>query len=346
MFPEESDKALAFLARLAREFTALLHLPALVDHVLEALHVEVGFDSCTVALLDDRDPQRLTIVGATGIRANFRGLTIPRGHGLNWVVMETGVPLLVPDMHADPRVYRRDDRVRSGIYAPLVAGSRPIGVLSAHHSRVQGFTQGDLNLLMVVARYLAGAFEVARLHEQLRTLASTDTLTGLLNRRSFLEQLRTELERTQRTRHPVSVALLDLDAFKAINDRYGHATGDAVLVQVARRLRQNIRAYDCVGRFGGDEFIVMFPETAQEGAAAILRRLRYMDISGVGTDGAGDVRFRLSVSWGLATCPEDGVDQAQVLHVVDQRLYAMKGERGPGASRYGTGCADLGPPRN
>lgn len=334
IFPEESDKALAFLARLAQEFTALLHLPALVDHVLEALHAEVGFDSCTVALLDERDANSLTIVGATGIRANFRGLTIPRSHGLNWVVMETGAPLLVPDMQADPRVYRRDNRVRSGIYAPLVAGTRPIGVLSAHHGQVHGFTQADLNLLTVVARYLAGAFEVARLHEQLRTLAATDTLTGLMNRRSFLEQLRAELERTRRTCHPVSVALLDLDSFKVINDRYGHATGDAILVQVARWLRQNIRAYDHVGRFGGDEFIVMFPETSMEGASAILRRLRYVDVSGVVADGAGDARFRLSLSWGVATSPDDGLDQTQVLHVADQRLYAMKGQ-----GRTAGGCS-------
>ncbi len=165
--PERSEKALAFLARLAGEFTAVLHLQELVDRVLESLREALGFDSCTIALLDDVSPDILTMVGAAGIRAQFRGLTIPRGHGVTWAVMEAGTPLYVPDMDADPRIYRRDPKVKSGIYAPLTARGRSIGVLSAHRGQVDAFTPQDLDLLTVVARYLAGAFEVARLHERL-----------------------------------------------------------------------------------------------------------------------------------------------------------------------------------
>jgi PAS domain S-box-containing protein len=170
--PVERDKALAFLARLASEFTAVLGLSGLVDRVLESLREEVGFNSCTIGLLDERDRDALRIVGANGIRADFRGLIIPRGHGLNWAVIESGAPLYVPDMQADPRVFRRLEPVRSGIYAPLIVEGRPIGVLSAHRSEAHAFTADDLDLLTVAARYLAGAFEVARLHEQLEHRAA------------------------------------------------------------------------------------------------------------------------------------------------------------------------------
>jgi PAS domain S-box-containing protein len=173
-----SEAALAFLARLANEFTAVLHLQELVDRVLESLREALGFDSCTIALLDDASPDVLAMVGAAGIRASFRGLTIPRGHGVTWAVMEAGTPLYVPDMDADPHIYRRDPKVKSGIYAPLTLRGRSIGVLSAHRGQVDAFTPQDLDLLTVVARYLAGAFEVARLHEEAERLAAVLESSG------------------------------------------------------------------------------------------------------------------------------------------------------------------------
>ncbi len=162
----EPDKALRLLAHMAGEFTSVLNMQDLIKHVLASLRDEVGFDSCTIGLLDQSDPDVLTLAGAAGLRADFQGLIIPRGHGLNWAVMESCKPLRVPDMHADPRIFRRDDRIRSGIYAPLTVHGRAIGVLSAHRGEVDAFSQKDLDLLTVVARYLAGAFEVARLYEE------------------------------------------------------------------------------------------------------------------------------------------------------------------------------------
>ncbi|HEX4836885.1 MAG TPA: GAF domain-containing protein, partial [bacterium] len=176
---------------------AVLSLPNLVTRVLDSLRDEFGFDSCTVALLDEHNPDVLTLVGGTGIRTGFLGLVIPQGQGLHWAVMEAKAPLYVPDMHADPRVFRREERIRSGIYAPLVVQSRPIGVLSAHRGRVDAFPASDLNLLTIVAGYLAGTFEVARLYEetdrrlhQLQALREIDrAITGSLDVRVTLNVL-------------------------------------------------------------------------------------------------------------------------------------------------------------
>jgi diguanylate cyclase (GGDEF)-like protein len=315
------DKSLTFLSRLATEFTAVLDLSDLLEHVMRVLREETGFDSCSLAIVDDRNPDFLVIRAASGIRENFLGLAVPRHEGLHGVVMQSGAPLLVPDMHADPRVFRREDRIRSGIYAPLTVGRRQIGVLGAHRARIDAFTKVDLDLLTVVARYLTGAIEVARLHEQLKELAATDALTGLANRRCFLDRLVGEISRTRRTGRSLSVVLVDLNGFKAVNDACGHAKGDETLIRVAETLAQSVRVSDLAARFGGDEFVLMLPETTVEQAEEVVSRL---DLSGVPLPEQADPCMRLTFSWGMASFPKDGDDPERLLHVADSRLYEMK----------------------
>ncbi len=316
-----ADKSLTFLSRLATEFTAVLSLSDLLEHVMRVLREETGFDSCSLAIVDDRNPDFLVIRAASGIRENFLGLAVPRHTGLHGVVMQSGAPFMVPDMHGDPRVFRREDRIRSGIYAPLTVGRRQIGVLSAHRERIDAFTQADLDLLTVVARYLTGAIEVARLHEQLKELAATDALTGLANRRCFLDRLVAEIARTRRTGRAVSVVLIDLDGFKAVNDAYGHAKGDETLIRVAETLARSVRASDLAARFGGDEFVMMLPETMPDQAEEILSRFDLLEIPMPDQEG---VPARLTFCYGIASFPNDGDDPERLLQVADGRLYAMK----------------------
>ncbi|HYM91696.1 MAG TPA: sensor domain-containing diguanylate cyclase [bacterium] len=315
------DKSLVFLSRLATEFTAVLSLPDLLEHVMRVLREETGFDSCSLAIMDDRNPEFLIVRAASGIRENFLGLALPRGKGLHGVVMQTGASLIIPDMHADPRVFRREDRIRSGIYAPLSVGRRPIGVLSAHREQVGAFTQLDLDLLTVVARYLTGAIEVARLHEQLKELAATDALTGLANRRSFLTRLLSEIARARRAERCVSIAIIDLDGFKVINDACGHAKGDETLIQVAEAIARNVRTSDLAARFGGDEFVLLLPETTAGQAGEILGRLSGLKVPLSEPDGPCHT---LNFSWGIAMFPDDGSDPERLLQVADSRLYSMK----------------------
>jgi diguanylate cyclase (GGDEF)-like protein len=312
------------------EFTAVLSLSDLLEHVMRVLREETGFDSCSLALVDGRNPDFLVIRAASGIRENFQGLAIPRHIGLHGVVMQTGAPLMVRDMHRDRRVFKREERIRSGIYAPLTVGRRQIGVLSAHRERRNAFTQADLDLLTVVARYLTGAIEVARLHEQLKELAATDALTGLANRRSFFERLVAEIARSRRSGWVVSVVLIDLNGFKAVNDAYGHAKGDETLIRVAESLSRSVRASDLAARFGGDEFVLMFPETMPDRAEEILRRVELLEMPMPGQEGGP---ARLTFAYGTASFPTDGDDPGRLLQAADNRLYAMKkqlaGDGGP-----------------
>jgi len=316
----EPKKVLAFLAHLANEFTAVLKMTDLIERVVNGLEHEVGFESCTIGLIDEQDPDALVLVGTAGLRRDARGLRIPRGRGLNWLVIEQNAPLHVPDMRHERRQFVHYDDVGSGIFAPLVVDGRPIGVLSAHRREVNAFTQVDLHVLSVVAQYLGGAFAAARLHEQVLVQAVTDALTGVLDRRAVLEACDRAIVRHQETHRACVLALVDVDRFKHLNDRLGHVHGDAVLVQTAAALQRGIRPHDIVGRFGGDEFIVLLPQTDERGAARILEPLREITVT---TTRVAAVH-RLSLSWGLAVYPRDGGACGTLIAAADARLYESK----------------------
>ena len=315
------DKALAFLARLASEFTMVLSLPDLLEHVLRVLREDTGFDSCAIALLGDDAPHQFVIRAASGLQRVYLGLVVPSTKGVYGDVYASGVPRRVAEMQGEVRTFHHGPIVRSGIYTPLTVRGRTIGVLSAHRREPDAFTDGDLNLLTVVARYLAGAIEVANLHEQLKALAATDALTGLANRRLFLDRLTLEIKRVRRTGGGLVVAILDLNGFKRVNDTMGHAAGDRTLVTVALHLSKQIRGTDLVARFGGDEFMLLLPNTTHTQAERVLDRLGAAAISVPDETGG---RIPLGFSWGIAAWPEDGDDPETLIGEADARLYVMK----------------------
>jgi diguanylate cyclase (GGDEF)-like protein len=318
-----SAKALGILARLASDFTTVLSLPDLLEHVIRVLHEETEFDSSAISLIDAHDPNVLRILATSGLRNVSRGDAFPRGKGFGWVCIDSGKPLIVPDMLADPRGYRPQPAIRSGMWAPLLVHGRIIGLVSAFRGTPNAFAETDLNLLTVVARYLAGAIEVARLYDQLKELAAIDSLTGLANRRCFLERLHSEIARSRRAGSLLSVAIIDLDGFKAVNDAFGHIVGDDVLRQVAQALKSAARESDLVARFGGDEFVLIFPESTQAGVQRVLRDWQIPEIPVLN----GGSRASIEFSWGAATWPDDGPDSAALLQVADTRLYSMKQAR-------------------
>jgi diguanylate cyclase (GGDEF)-like protein len=321
--PDGADKALEFLARLAREFTAVLSLSHLVAQVLESLRDAAGFGSCIIGLIDERDPDLLTIVGATGLCECARDAVIPHGHSLLWATVDAGAPLSSPDVHADARGPGHGQPGHAGIYAPLLAGGRAIGAIGAHRSAAGAFDTQDLDLLVLLATYLGGAFEAARMHERVAELAFADPLTELPNRRALLDRLGVEVVRSRRTGRPFAIALADLDGFKAVNDRHGHAAGDAALRQVARMFQRQIRGYDMAARYGGDEFVLLFPDTSAEAAEKILTRFREIPCASASSARSAS----LTLSWGIAAHPRDGDSAGTLLAAADARLYAMKGAR-------------------
>ena len=172
-----------------------------------------------------------------------------------------------------------------------------------------------------VLRAQTGAAE-ALLVEQ-RRLALTDPLTQLPNREALNGQLSREEERYRRYGRPLSLAVCDIDRFKAVNDRYGHATGDAVLREVAACLRESLRETDFVARFGGEEFVILLPETAPEQAAGALDTVR-MAVAARRVECRGAAPLSVTVSFGVA-CFGEGDDAERVFIRADAALYQAKG---------------------
>jgi diguanylate cyclase (GGDEF)-like protein len=173
----------------------------------------------------------------------------------------------------------------------------------------------------LVAGLLVGGMRerIAGLLDRLSEAASTDALTGLLNRRAFEEAFATELERARRDGRPLSVLVGDLDGFKLVNDRGGHQVGDEALRRLARELERWKRRVDVVARVGGEEFALLVPGTGDEGAFSLADRIRLAV-----RETFADDPVPLTISFGIATFPDHADDEAGVLRGADQALYAAK----------------------
>ncbi|HET9199453.1 MAG TPA: GGDEF domain-containing protein [Dehalococcoidia bacterium] len=162
-----------------------------------------------------------------------------------------------------------------------------------------------------------------RSEARLQELAVTDPLTGVYNRRQFYENLSTEYRRSRRYHRPLALLLIDVDHFKAVNDRHGHTVGDEVLKTLAQAMKRELRSIDVLARFGGEEFIVLLPETTTEAAVTVAEKLRRRAASTVfGVSGAG-----LTVSVGVAGLEDAMSSEDDLVQAADQALYRAK-ERG------------------
>jgi diguanylate cyclase (GGDEF)-like protein len=213
---------------------------------------------------------------------------------------------------------------------PLMPEDHPrpatLGVL-ALYDRVGGgpFDDGDLQTLRTFAGQAGIAVHNVRIHEEAQRLSLTDPLTGLWNYRYLRESLRREVERASRFGRTLTVLVLDLDHFKEVNDTYGHAAGDTVLGEFARRIRIGLREVDVAFRQGGEEFVVLLPETDAYGGITVAERLgAAVRDQPVRIENRGAEEVTISVSIGIAVYPEHGSTAQQVVDAADDALYVAK----------------------
>ncbi len=180
----------------------------------------------------------------------------------------------------------------------------------------------DRDVLAILTTQAAIALQNAYLHERALALAAHDSLTDLLNRRAVQSRLEEEVARANRGGRPTSLLMVDLDDFSAINDTYGHVSGDTVLRSVARALTESVRAMDVVGRYGGDEFLALLPETNLEQGFEIAQRV--LEAIAALHVVEGPVTVRLTASIGVAALPEHGKAAEELLRAADQAAYAAK----------------------
>ena len=188
--------------------------------------------------------------------------------------------------------------------------------------QVQGLALEDQEKVMILGHQFALALRRVKLYQEIEKLAITDSLTGLHTRRYFLKRLEEEMARSRLRKLKLSILMIDVDHFKNINDEHGHLTGDQVLCEMGKIIGQNIREIDIAGRYGGEEFAVVLPDTNQEGVEFAAQRIRTAVEKA--TILVFDASLKTTLSIGMATFPQDGKTESELVDRADWALYRAK----------------------
>ena len=254
----------------------------------------------------------------------FSALEIPVGQGLSGWVAENRKPILNGNPSVEPGYLNDPSKfstLRAAVAVPLEGVNGVVGVLTLYHAERDSFTKDHVRILLAISGKIGMSIENAIRFRQAESSATTDFLTKLPNARSLFLQLDSELSRGRRNHVPMAVMVLDLDGFKAVNDRFGHMEGNKVLHIVGTALKAACREYDYVARMGGDEFVVLLPGVEPDDAAVKMADLR--DV----VREIGQQMFHgnlLTVSIGVANFPGDGSDAEELLAEADRRMYKQK----------------------
>lgn len=323
---QERHRMAAAVSQIAQIASSSLDLESSLDQVARLTAVAVGADQCGVALHrevgEGFDLQ--TTQGPAGdlapaerpvVETSFDQLLASHAASQTGAA---GTPEQVPSGVSD-----KHEPASITLIAPMISRGDRLGALLLRRSTgVQPFDSAQVSAAMSVATTLAGSIQAARLFARTQELAVTDPLTGLFNRRGWLSAGERELDRAERYGRPLATLIMDLDYFKKVNDQYGHPVGDEVLAEVADRLRDCLRKVDLIGRYGGEEFMVLLPECGSSSAEMVAGRIRRA-IESQPFDASGGA-IRLTISVGVASSEAFPLDLDAMLRAADQALYAAK----------------------
>jgi diguanylate cyclase (GGDEF)-like protein len=255
----------------------------------------------------------------------IRKFKFKKGVGIAGWVLENDRPLLVQDVQKNKRYNKEADKfsdlkIFSLICVPLKIKDRIVGVLRLINKKGKHpFTDSDLNLLVNAARYAAMALELAFLSEEIKN----DDLTSLYNFRYLHQALDMEIERAERYGSLFSIVFMDLDSFKEVNDKFGHLVGSKLLIETSQILQVNLRKIDVITRYGGDEFVMILPQTTNEACYQVAERLRSTIEKTVFLKNEG-YSIRLTASLGIATFPDIAKNKEELIHMADKAMYRGK----------------------
>lgn len=293
--------------------------------ILEQLKRVVPYDSASVQLLHDHE---LQIVGGSGFLDESAVIGMKfliDGDNPNSVVMKTGMPYLMGDVRDVYQEFLKppNDHIRSWLGVPLMIQDRIIGLLSIDSSKPNDFTEEDTNLASIFASQVALVLDNARVLEESQNEAITDALTGLYNRRGLFELGHVEFSKSQELDRPFSGIMIDIDHFKQVNDTYGHEVGDIVLQGLAKRCKKCVRDIDIVGRYGGEEIVILLPETDLKLATIIANRVLNA-ITSKPISLAESYELDVTASLGVAAKDVNTTSLDILLNRADQAMYIAK----------------------
>jgi diguanylate cyclase (GGDEF)-like protein len=325
---KKADERLTYLVDFSNSIISVLSkeqlFNTLIEKSLQLLNAEQG----SLMLLDHDTSEFVVEAKKSPDETVQERMRFKKDEGIAGIVLDKGEPLLVNDIEKDPRT-RRENRphykTKSFISILIKIDDRVTGVLNVS-DKIRGdvFTEEDLKLLESLVNNAAIAIERSLLYkqtEELKQLSITDPLTGIYNRRYLNTRLLEEITRYNRYKHPFSFMMLDLDKFKEYNDTFGHIYGDKLIKALATIMEKSMRNVDIAARFGGDEFVAIFPQTSKPDAIQITNRLKENIEKSLQQE---LLEMTLTVSMGLTTYPDDASSIGELLEKTDQALYIAK----------------------
>ena len=287
-------------------------LAEIVGHIQRNFH----FDHIGIGILD-YGTKEIEIKAEAGTTAKSLGRRIPLGVGILGRVARTQENALVQG--SEGQIQGLLPESRAVLCIPITYGDNPLGVLNVESQHEDAFTPQDVLIMNTLADLLATALHNSFVFQKLQQQSITDGLTGIKTRRFFWEAVSSEWRRAARSGRPFSIVMIDLDKFKQVNDGPGHLEGDLVLARVGRLLEQKCRQSNVVARYGGDEFIILMPETSVEQALNLAERLRHW----MATDSMLS-EHKITGSFGVASFPIHGFSAEDIIRIADAGMYVSK----------------------
>ena len=322
---------LSILYRIGLTLTAGLEMNQILISLLEQCRQVLPIDVFYVALFDAETGRiELPLFYQEGRFEQCEARDINKNPGITGAIIRLRKTLSLPDT-LNPEIEREYQLIRLGgqpsrsyVGVPLILLNQVVGVISMQSFQPYAYSAEQVRLLETIATQAAIAVQNARIYDQMKQMAITDSVTQLFTRRHFSILGRNEVERALRYNRKLSVLMVDIDHFKRINDTFGHTSGDQVLLIVANVCRQALRVTDIVGRWGGEEYVVILPEADQDGAALIAERIRRMVAETEIV--VGQATAQVTISIGVTTLNQPDQTLEVLIDNADRALYAAKQE--------------------
>jgi diguanylate cyclase (GGDEF)-like protein len=337
LFTEEQRRAkhLAFLNNISKMAISSEDAAQMMADIVREIQKNFLYDHIGIGIMDYATKD-IEIKAEAGTTSQTLGRRIAVGSGVLGKVARTGVSALV--QNAGPgQLAGVLPESRAVLCLPISYGESLLGVLNVESRDENAFAPQDVLILNTLADLLATALHNSFVFQKLQQQSITDGLTGIKTRRFFWEALSSEWKRASRSGRPFSVVLIDLDKFKEVNDSLGHLEGDLVLARVGRLLEQKCRQSNVVARYGGDEFIILMPETGIEQAQVLAERLRLW----LATDPMLE-EHHITGSFGVASFPVHGFSMEDLIRIADTGMYVAKhagGNQVSTSDAFGEGSA-------
>jgi len=329
---EEKLIELYILYNVSKALSFTLQLTELFDVTMQLISTSLQVDSYAIMLLDETKTH-LFIQASAGLNEKtVKELRFGVDEGFPGEVMKSKKPVLIKDATGhDQNVFYKGYETGIGSYicVPLKTLENDImGVLSVHKPDKNLMGEREIDLFSKVAEHIATAIENATIFQMVVEMSYKDSLTQLYNRRYFFERFDKEVHRASRYSRVLSILMVDVDDFKNYNDNMGHIKGDIALKQIATIMNSSVRGHDVTARFGGEEFIVLLPETDKESAAMVAEKLR-AEVEKFPFEGKEkQPKQALTITIGISSYPEDAMDSFQLINLADKALYEGKKKGG------------------